>query len=98
MFFGGLLLSAAAVAWGTALGMSPHGTSVAEGTEHVRTAVVSLLTKAAILTLILSALSAWLLFPSRRPRSPLRDFTVMALLALLVLSSLYQLLWLRAAI
>ena len=98
MFFGALLLAAAAVAWGTALGMSPHGESAVAGTEHVRTTIVALLTKAAILTLILSGLSAWLLFPSRRPKSPLRDYAVMGLIGLLVLSSLYQLLWLRVAI
>jgi len=98
MFFGGLLLFATVIAWVTAIGMSPHGESVANGTEHVRGAMVDLLTKAAILTLGLSALSAWLLFPARRPRWPARDYALMALIALLVLSSLYQLIWLNTAL
>jgi hypothetical protein len=94
IFFGGLLLFAAVIAWATALGMSPHGESVAEGTEHVRASVVSLLTKSAILTLVLSGLSGWLLFPSRRPSWPLRDYALLAIIAVLVLSSLYELFWL----
>jgi hypothetical protein len=96
--FGALMLFAAVIAWATAIGMSPHGTSAAEGTEHVRTSVVSLLTKAAILTLGLSALSAWLLFPVRRPRKPWRDYALIAIIALLVLSSLYELFWLRSTV
>ena len=98
IIFGALLLLSAVIAWGTVVGMSPHGTSAAEGTEHVRGSVVSLLTKAAILTLVLSALSAWLLFPARRPRKPVRDYALMAVIGVLVLSSLYQLFWLRAAL
>jgi drug/metabolite transporter (DMT)-like permease len=95
MFMGGLLLFAAVIAWATALMMSPHGTSNAPGTEHVRTVVVVFLRNSAIGTLILSALSAWLLFPSRRPRWPLRDWALIGLIGLLVLTSLYQLIWLR---
>jgi hypothetical protein len=98
MFMGGLLLFAAVIAWVTAVGMSPHGTTVTEGTEHVRGTVVSLLTKAAFLTLAMSALSAWLLFPSRRPRWPARDWAIIVVLVLLVGSSLYQLVWLRTAL
>jgi hypothetical protein len=52
----------------------------------------------AIGTLILSALAGWLLFPSRRPKKPVRDWTIAAVLAVLVLSSLYQLIWLRTAL
>ena len=92
MFMGGLLLFAAVIAWVTAIGMSPHGASAA-GTEHVRRTVVGLLTKAAIATLGLSALSAWLLFPARRPRKPVRDWAIIAILAALVLTSLYELIW-----
>ena len=95
MFMGGLLLFAAVIAWVTVVGMSPHGKTAAEGTEHVRGTVVSLLTKAALLTLGMSALSAWLLFPTRRPKKPLRDYAIMAVLAALVISCLYQLIWLR---
>jgi hypothetical protein len=95
MFMGGLLLFAAVIAWVTVVGMSPHGKVAAEGTEYVRGTVVSLLTKAALLTLGMSALSAWLLFPARRPKKPVRDYAIMAVLAALVISCLYQLIWLR---
>ena len=95
MFMGGLLLFAAVIAWGTALMMSPHGDSVASGTEHVRTVVVVFLRNSAIGTLILCALSAWLLFPARRPKWPARDWAIIALIALMVGTSLYQLIWLR---
>jgi hypothetical protein len=95
MFMGGLLLFAAVIAWFTALMMSPHGDSAAPGTEHVRTVVVVFLRNSAIGTLLLCALSAWLLFPARRPRWPARDWALIAILGLLVLTSLYQLIWLR---
>ena len=92
---GGLLLFAAVIAWGTALMMSPHGDSSAPGTEHVKTVVVVFIRNTAIGTLVLSALSAWLLFPVRRPRWPARDWALIGLIALLVVTSLYQLIWLR---
>ena len=91
---GGLLLFAAVIAWGTALMMSPHGDSTAPGTEHVKTVVVVFLRNSAVGTLILCALSAWLLFPSRRPRWPARDWALLGLIALLVLTSIYELIWL----
>jgi hypothetical protein len=96
MFMGGLLLFAAVIAWATALMMSPHGDSSAPGTEHVRTTVVVYLRNSAIGTPLLSALSGWLLFPARRPRWPARDWALIGLIALLVLTSLYQLIWLRS--
>ena len=95
MFMGGLLLFAAIIAWATALMMSPHGDSSAPGTEHVKTVVVVFLRNSAIGTLILTALSVWLLFPARRPRWPARDWALIGVIALLVLTSLYQLIWLR---
>ena len=98
LFMGGLLLFAAVIAWGTSLMMSPHGEVVARGTEHVRTSVVIFVRKSAIGTLVLAALAGWLLFPSRRPRWPMRDWLIIALLAVLVLTSLYQLLWLRSVV
>jgi len=98
MFMGGLLLFAAVIAWGTALTMSPHGESTVPGTEHVRTTVVLFVRNSAIGTLLLSALAGWLLFPARRPRRPARDWIVGGILALLVLSSLYQLIWLGTAV
>jgi hypothetical protein len=98
MFMGGLLLFAAVIAWGAAIGISPHGSATAEGTEHVRDTVVTLLRKSALLTIGLSALSAWLLFPSRRPKWPARDYAIMAVLAVLVGSSIYNLIWLQTAV
>ena len=76
--------------------MSPHGTSVAEGTEHVRSVIVTFLRNGAIGTLVLCGLSAWLLFPSRRPKNPPRDYAIIALLLILAGGSLYQLFWLRS--
>jgi drug/metabolite transporter (DMT)-like permease len=98
MFFGSVILLAAVIAWGTAIMLSPHGKETAEGTEHVRSTVVTMLRNSAIYTLVLSALSAWLLFPSRRPKKPWRDWLIVGVLAVLVLSSLYQLIWLQTAV
>jgi hypothetical protein len=98
MFMGALILFAAVIAWATALMMSPHGTSVAEGTEHVRSTVVTFIRNSAFGTLVLSALSGWLLFPTRRPKAPRRDYAILAVLAVLVLSSLYQLGWLYLSV
>ena len=95
MFMGALLLFAAVIAWAVALWMSPHGGEVAEGTDHVRTVVAIFVRNSAIGTLVLCALSGWLLFPARRPKWPARDWAILALLAIMVASSLYQLLWLR---
>ena len=96
MFMGSVLLFAAVIAWSVALLMSPHGSSVADGTEHVRTVVAQFVRNSAIGTLILCALSGWLLFPQRRPRKPRRDWAVAGVLALLVATSIYQLIWTRS--
>ncbi|HEY9014214.1 MAG TPA: hypothetical protein VIM84_04015 [Gemmatimonadales bacterium] len=96
MFMGGMLLFAAVIAWFTALMMSPHGSEVAAGTEHVRTTVVTFLRNSAIGTLILSAIAGWLLFPSRRPRWPARDYAIIGVLGILVATSIYQLFWVRS--
>lgn len=96
MFLGGLLLFAAVVAWATTIMMSPHGSSVADGTEHVRTVVVTFVRNSAIGTLVLCAIAGWLLFPLRRPRAPRRDWAIAALIAILVLTSLWQLIWVRS--
>jgi hypothetical protein len=98
MFMGGLLLFAAVIAWGTAILMSPHGDTVAQGTQHVRNTVVVFIRNSAIGTLMLCALSGWLLFPARRARWPARDWALIALIALMVASSVYQLVWLRFAV
>jgi hypothetical protein len=98
MFVGGLLLFAAVIAWAVALWMSPHGSTVAEGTDHVRTVVAIYLRNSAIGTLILCALAGWLLFPLRRPRAPRRDWAIAGLLAIMVLTSIYQLIWIRSVL
>ena len=98
MFMGGLLLLAAVITWGTSLMMSPHGDAVAEGTKHVKTVVAVFMRNSAIGTLILCALAGWLLFPARRPKWPQRDYAIMGLIAVLVLSSLYDLVWLQTSV
>jgi len=98
MFMGALMLFAAVIAWGTTLMMSPHGEVTAPGTEHVRTSVVVFLRNSAIGNLLLCALAAWLLFPARRPRAPRRDWAIIGIIALMVLTSLYQLVWLRSVV
>ena len=96
MFVGGLLLFAAVIAWGVSLLMSPHGSTVAEGTDHVRTVVAIYLRNSAIGTLVLCALAGWMLFPLRRPRAPRRDLAIIAVLTILVATSIYQLIWVRS--
>ena len=98
MFMGGLLLFAAVILWGIGLMMSPHGQSVAQGTDHVRTTVVTFIGKNAVGTLVLSALAAWLLFPARRPNSPKRDYAILAVITVLIASSIYQLAWLQISV
>jgi drug/metabolite transporter (DMT)-like permease len=95
---GGLLLFAAVIAWATALMMSPHGEVSAAGMDQVRGTVVTFVRNSAIGTLGLCALSGWLLFPPRRPKWPARDYAIIGVLAVLVLSSLWQLIWLYASV
>jgi hypothetical protein len=94
MFMGALLLLAAMFTWGIGLTMSPHGETVARGTEYLRTTIVTFKRNGALGTLILCAIAAWLLFPRRRPRSPRRDWSLIMLLAFLIGSSFYTLIWL----
>ena len=98
MFMGGLLLFATVIAWFTTLMMSPHGEAVVQGTEHVRMSIVVFVRNSAIGTLLLCALSAWLLFPARRPKWPARDWALIGLIGIMVASSLYQLIWLRSVV
>ena len=98
MFMGGLLLFAAVIAWFTGLAMSPHAPAGGDGGGQVRTTVVIFLRNSALGSLLLCALAGWLLFPARRPRWPARDWAIIGLIALLVATSLYQLVWLRAVI
>jgi hypothetical protein len=44
------------------------------------------------------ALAGWLLFPARRPRAPRRDWAIIAIIGAMVMTSLYQLFWLRAVV
>ncbi len=98
MFVGAMLLFAAVIAWGTSFLMSPHGETVAQGTEHIRTTVAVFMLRSAIGTLILCALAGWLLFPTRRPRWPQRDYAILGVIALLVVTSVYNLIWLQISI
>lgn len=91
---GGLLLFAAAISWFTGFMMSPHGTVNGANTHEVRTTVVVFLRHSAIGNLILCALAGWLLFPMRRPRWPARDYAILGLIGMIVLTSVYQLIWL----
>jgi hypothetical protein len=95
---GWLLLFAAMINWALALLMSPHGEPSASGMEQVRTMVALFQRNSAIGTLVLSALSGWLLFPRRRPRNPVKDRLIAGVLAVLVLSSVYQLIWLETSV
>lgn len=97
MFVGGFVLFAAVIVWMVGLLMSPHGTSAASGTEYVREVVVVYLRNSSFATLGLAALAAFLLFPSRRPKAPNRDWAIGLLIALLVLTSIYQLVSLQTA-
>jgi len=98
MFMGALLLVAAIMTWAVSFMMSPHGDTVAKGTEHVRTTIVTFMRNGAIGTLVLTALAAWLLFPPRRPRWPARDWALVVVLVLLAASSIYTLVWLQTAV
>ena len=98
MFVGDFLLTAAVILWAIALLMSPHGQAYAEGVEHVRFTVASFVRSSAIGTIILTSVALWLLFPSRRPRKPVRDWSLLAVAAVLILSSGYQLIWLETSV
>ena len=96
IFLGGVALVAAVITWASAFMMSPHGDVVAQGTEHVRTTIVVFMRNSSIGTLVLCALAAWLLFPARRPKRPAMDWMIIGLIGLMVLTSLYQLVWVRS--
>jgi hypothetical protein len=98
MFMGGLLLFAAVIAWFTSFMMSPHGETVAQGTQHVKTTVVIFMRNSAIGTIVLCALAGWLLFPARRPKWPRRDYAILGIIAVLVISSIYDLVWLQTSV
>jgi drug/metabolite transporter (DMT)-like permease len=93
-----LLLLAAMINWAVALLMSPHGQPSSSGMEQVRMTVAIFQRNSAIGTLVLSALSGWLLFPRRRPNNPVRDWVIAGILSVLVLSSIYQLIWLERSV
>lgn len=62
------------------------------------TTVVVFVRNSAIGNLMLCALAAWLLFPVRRPKAPRRDWAIIVTIAVMVLTSLYQLFWLRSLV
>ena len=62
------------------------------------TTVVIFVRNSAVGTLVMCALAGWLLFPARRPRAPRRDWTILGIIGLMVLTSLYQLFWLRSVV
>jgi len=96
IFFGGLLLAAAAGVLGTSVLMSPHHT--VGGDEQVRTTVALFVRNSAIGALLLSALAGYMLFPNPRPRKPVRDRVLIGVIALLSLAALYQLIWVQFTI
>jgi drug/metabolite transporter (DMT)-like permease len=98
VFLGFLLLFAAMIAWFLGFAMSPHETAPGDTTEHVRTVVASFMRKSAIGTLVLCALAGWLLWPLRRTPQPARDWSILALLGVLVVTSLYQLIWIQTVL
>ena len=98
MFVGGFLLFAAVIVWGTGILTSPHGEPVAGGPDHVKTVVVIYLRNVALATIFLAAVSAWLLYPPRRPKMPKRDWAVGIVIGVLIATSLYQLFWLKMSV
>jgi hypothetical protein len=94
---GSLLLFAAIILWGVTILMSPHGQAI-EGADAVRSSVVLFIRNSAIGTLVLCALAGWLLLPLRLVRWPARDWAIVAAIAVMVLTSLYQLIWLRSVV
>ena len=98
VFFGFLILFATVIAWGTALMMSPHGGPAGNDPDHVRTVVAAFIFKSAVGTLLLCALAAWLLWPLRRAPKPARDWTLLGVFAVLVLTSIYQLIWIGTSV
>ena len=98
IFVGEFLLLAAIILWGTAFLMSPHGSNGATGESYVRGTVAAFVNHSAIATLVLTALAAWLLFPARRPRKPVRDWALIGIMGVLAATSLYQLVWLQTAV
>ncbi len=91
MFVGGFLLFAAVIVWSIALLMNPRGVGAMQGSEFLREAVVVYLRNSALATIGLAALSVFLLFPARRPRWPARDWALGLLIALVMVTSIHQL-------
>ena len=98
IFVGGFVLLTAVITWATANWLNPYGESGAAGAEYVKSTVAIVMRNGAIGTLIMSALAAYLLFPARRPKWPARDYAILGVLAVLVVSSLYRLVWLQTSV
>ena len=98
VFFGLLLLFAAVIAWLIGLTLSPHGTPAGGDTDNIRTVVASFMLKSAIGTLVLCGLAGWLLLPLRRTASAQRNWVIAGVIAVLVFSSIYQLIWIQTSV
>ena len=98
MFVGLFVLLTAVITWGVANWLNPYGESGDSGAEYVKSTVVIVMRNGAIGTLLMSALAAYLLFPTRRPTAPRRDIAILVVLAVLVISSLYRLIWLQTSV
>jgi hypothetical protein len=94
--FGGLILFAAVISWFTGLMMSPHGAEAGSNADHVRAIVVQFIRRNAIGNLVLCAIAAWLLAPLQRAPRPARDLVLIAIIGVIVVTSFYQLFWLRS--
>jgi xanthosine utilization system XapX-like protein len=60
--------------------------------------VAAFLLKSAIGTLVLCALAGWLLLPLRRTPAPRRNWAIVGVFAILVATSIYQLIWIQTSV
>ena len=91
------LLGAAALVWLTTIMMSPHGEAAGNhGVDHVKASVAVFARNASLGTLVLVMLSAAALFWRQKPQRRASDLVPLALMAVLALSSFYQLVWIES--
>ena len=98
LFVGAILMLGALGACVTGLFIDPVGESSASGAAYVRDSVALFMRNSAIATLVLVGLACLLLFPRPRLRNPVRDGVLMGLALVLVVVSVYRLIWLQTAI
>ena len=90
------LLGAAVLVWGIAIMMSPHGDGAGNnGVDHVKASVAVFARNASLGTLVLVMLAAAALFWRRRPERRAPDLVPLGLMAVLAVSSFYQLAWIE---